>query len=331
MGWFTLGGTVASEIRYLYVGRFDGRAFRAVVATESIEAAGPHQGRVLAWWRDGDRSVVALIDTADGSREIVLETDDIVDSASFGPDDDLYWVARDRREGARFVVWRRDLAGGRRERVGRPFTGTIATMTASNDLRRVVVASIADDGVRTFRLLDTRDGSMTRLPVDAPKDAIGVLGPDVLTYADDITDRGVPVISISADGEVRTLAHTAFLAEVYVDGAGEERLVVDAWADGQYQVLAHGPGGSDPEVVHTAGVVNPTYAAPRLSLRFWGNGNETHGWVPVLPGGMPLHDAATDVEEFRGMDRYLVSLDGTPIVDLGPEREAQVPRGMGAE
>jgi hypothetical protein len=75
-------------------------------------------------------------------------------------------------------------------------------------------------------------------------------------------------------------------------------------------------------VIHSVPVTDPFYAAPRFSLRFYGNGNETPGWVPVLPGGMPLHDAGTDVEEFQGMDRYLVSLDGAPTVDLGPEPEA---------
>jgi hypothetical protein len=137
------------------------------------------------------------------------------------------------------------------------------------------------------------------------------------------TDRGVPVIAIATDGKVRELAHAAFVAEVYVDGAGDERLVVDAHVDGQYQVLAYGPGGADPTVIHTAHVINPTYAAPRFSLRFTGNGNETPGWVPVLPGGQPLHDAGTDIEEFRGMGRFLVSLDGGPTVDLGPEPEVQ--------
>jgi hypothetical protein len=72
-------------------------------------------------------------------------------------------------------------------------------------------------------------------------------------------------------------------------------------------------------------VADPFDSAPRFSLRFSGNGNETPGWVPVLPGGMPLHDAGTDVEELRGLERFLVSLDGAPTVDLGPEPEAHPP------
>ncbi len=41
MGWCTMGRTPDGETRYLYVGRLEGPAFGAVVATEPIEAAGP--------------------------------------------------------------------------------------------------------------------------------------------------------------------------------------------------------------------------------------------------------------------------------------------------
>jgi hypothetical protein len=323
MGWFTLGGTPEGERQYLYVGRLDGKAYRAVVADGRIAATGPSQGRVLAWWRDGDRSVVVLVDTADGSSRVVLESDEVVDSAAFGPDNDFYWISRERDGADNPTVWRSDLVGGNRERLDPSLSGTMAFMTPSDDLQHIAVWSISDDGSRSYQVLDTDRRTMTAIPVDGFGDVIGFLGSQILVYAEDPTDEGMPIVAISADGEARTLAHTQFVAAVYRDAEGTEHLVHDSSDHGRYVVFEQTEDSTAARAMFAVAVADFFEGAPRLMARHWGNGIETRGWVPILPGGGLLHDASTDAEEFSGVDRLLVSLDGTTQVDLGPEPEVQ--------
>lgn len=319
IGWYHSANPGTGSFPF-FVGRLDGRAFLALDAPSGVQAAGPVGGKVLAWWDDGPESIVALVDTADGSSRELLRTDVFVNSVQFGADDEWYYVVRDKPGGREVLgIWKGSLQGGQTDQVADGWADGGTTMTRSLDGDRIAVVSILG-GSRVYRILETATDQVTVLPDHGHQDVVGFFGEELIVWVDTrMGALGYPLMAIAPDGSQRVIVEgEGYAAAIYPDAAGVPRLVFD---------------GVDAELRHTISVLelgeaeaSVIYAEeddlpfPRAQL-VYKVGMEVRGYAPVFPRGLP-YDAEPG-GAYRDVPRLLVPFDGGPTVDVGPQPSAQ--------
>lgn len=281
----------------LYVGTVAGQAREVVTRDGWIQTSGPVDGKVLAWWQNGDASTVVLVDTADDSRTTVARPDgNLGEGAALDPSGRFVYMAPYAGDDRIRGLYRMPVEGGELERIADGWEANLARMTWSLDGRWLAISGAKGSEV-VHRVLDTRDDTLTAHRGSGIGDPIGFVGDELVGYMarDDGGITKFPLLALDVTtGRVRTV----------VDGDGGARGAVLPDADGppvlayavpddrgRYTVRATDGSGSsrllysseDPWVDAFFGE-GETSALVRNSLD---GGVEAVGFAPVFTGGIP--------------------------------------------
>ncbi len=328
--WFeVIGGDDRPES--LCVGRYDGRVFEAQRAGPGsrLRAAGPVDGQILAWWRDGARSTLALVDTATGASRELLRTRRRITAAVFGPGTTFYYDTVDDR-GA--VLWKGDHGTQtvEPERVGRGTVVTRFALKASPDRSAVVIADRRGSDDRpdgtTFRVLDTATDIIRRVPGRAA-DLVGLLGDEVIVWDEHPMGwLSFPLRAIAPDGSDRLIVdQEGSFGAIVAAADGSPRLAFEGEDEaGRYtlSVVAAGPTA----LAEVRYAVDHGLSDPPIQL-LWNDGIhgiESPGYVPLMPDSMAYQPRGEDLGSVPP-SRLLVSLDGSGDIDLGVQPMGPTP------
>jgi hypothetical protein len=290
-------GDDGTGVHTLYVGTVGGPAREVITRDVPIAISGPVDGRVLAWWREGDSSIIVLVETADGSRTTVARpTDNLGYAASLDPSGRFIYTAPyaggDRIAG----LYRMSVEGGKPERLADGWGASVAVMIWSLDGRWLAISD-ANGPETVYRILDTRDDTMTIQRGSGIGDAFGFLGDELVGYLAR-GDGGItkyPLLALDVTtGKVRTVVEGdgGALGVIRPDMQGRPVLAYDMPdQDGQYTVrTTDGSGGSRLLYVSQddfgAAIFGESGTRSLVKTDLWG-GVESPGLVPVFTGGIP--------------------------------------------
>ncbi len=238
----------------LVMGRAGERGTRALdVAAESF-AAGPFGGTTLVGTDDGRRSQLFLVDPARGCAWPLVESTDVIRTATLAPDGtSLFEFRVDRRTRADLGVWRRAIDGsGVPSRVLPPIATDarfgptwITDFVWSEDGRSLAVQSCGEVACRV-RILDPLGGGVRLVANPGLGDLVGLDGDRLVAHG---ACRGLPCPLVSmefATGDTLILDPDAGQAVLSRDPGGRTVVVheVDARGDRLRMV---GLDGHDPQ------------------------------------------------------------------------------------
>ncbi len=181
-----------------------------MTSAHDIQGSGPYGGKVLAWSRGEEETIVVLADSGDGSVRELARTPDTLAAAAVAPDGrEWYWVSR--REGQVAGVWRQAVAGGAAEKVLDGWDvessyGDGADLDWALDDSLLVVSSRTTTG-HQFRIIDLPSGRVTELLDTGQGQVVGFLGRELVAYpGDSDSELNFPLIAIDpTDGSMRDL------------------------------------------------------------------------------------------------------------------------------
>ncbi len=300
-GWFEWLWPADSDTATLYAGRLDGRAFEVIDSGRPIDAraslTGPAAGMVVtSWVDDADRVSIDLIDTGDGSRTTIADSEDANLGAIDPSGEYVYWnTANSERI---LGVWRRAVSGGPVEEVlaGKDVAGPYINF--SLDGRYVVFSGRrpGETGGWDYSIFDANFEPVGEL-LDGPYgQPIGFWDNRLLVYPPG-TDDLPPTVSLFA------LDIDDWSAEEVVSLDVESRAAILPGADATPQLIFEGHDDEDRYTLNVLDadgsprvlfVGDAPWDDPPISMVYSPTSHlvEADGWVPVFPQGQAL--TATD-------------------------------------
>ncbi len=283
-----------------------------------LEASGPADGKVLAWWYEDGETVVILVDTSDGSFSEVMRADAPFGAAALHPSgDDWYWIPAgepDRTDG----LWRRSLSGGEAEQLLPGWDSRFTRLDFAVDGSRLSISSLTPVGSRRdYKVYDVATGEVSEIVGTGHRSAIGFLGPELIVYsaAEPHEELQYPLIAIDpSDGSMREIVQGEGTFAAIFPSVDGPILVYEASEAGVYILHSLSPGdGSSREL----------YEAPRplgepeivMVRPNEGHAVEITGWIPVFP----LQSAYLGPEVSQlPLARYLVNIEDQSVIEVPP-------------
>lgn len=322
MAWFVWEEDELGDLMTLYVGRLDGRITQLMTLPSDALPSGarPVNGTMVAWWREGEETVVSQIDTADGSMNEMMRVDEYLVGEVDPQGQYFYWLAFEP-DGNPSGLWRRPLAGGLTEQIlDSGVTGY--DLVFDHDGSRLLIHG-GTPGVPTaedYRVLYVGSGDLIELLGTGHSTAVGFLGPDLVVYDHSISgELSFPLTAINPrDGSGRILvAQEGLGAAIYEGAEGPQLIYGTAGPAGNYQVRAMHVGGEQGRVIYNS---NESFREPGTASfmrRASGRGVEFNGWVPIFPAHFAYLDEPVP-DRVAGVSWLLISLQNDSVVEIPP-------------
>ena len=242
----------------IVVGQLGGVAWTALSVDTTVQTFGPVRGQLLAWWRDGDRTIVRTIDRVGRSRELA-RTPDRIGAASLSPDGDRwYWATLRPNRGTAAIFRARTYPEhpDARTRLARGRRQTPDRMVWLGSERLLGVEMRTAIGYR-LSVLDTTSRRWTTSPVEGAQRVIGLSGdalvagtttPDgavgaPLVAIDQKTGAARPITTARGTGAFVTDTGTALWDEIAADGSSTVWSASDLQLDAAAWCRCCGRGG----------------------------------------------------------------------------------------
>ena len=290
--WYRIDPVIGDGTRTgqrLVLGRAGERSTRALDLDAESFAAGPFGGTTLVGTDDGRRSRLSLVDTTRGCAWPLVDTSDVVRTATLASDGaTLYEFRVDRKTRADLGVWRRALDGKTApSRVLPPIAADarfgptwITTFAWDEDGRSLAVQSCGEIACRV-RILDTHGGDVQLVADPALGDLVGFDGDRLVAHG---ACRGLPCPLLSVDvvtGSTLILEPAAGQAVLSRDARGRSVVVHELGADGEHLRVV-GLDGRGPQLLDGDPDGRRLVAGPARS----GSGAEHDpGWLLFGPDG----------------------------------------------
>lgn len=285
---------------------------------DDIRTSDPVDGKILAMWLDGDKRVVELVDTADGSRRELRRMTGWV-SASLSPSGRHWcWVSFDgERWGG---LWRQPISGGRAVRLVDPWRGGGGSMIWSTDGSRLAIAGRRDGFRNDYRIFEPESGRLHQILDAEYGEVVGFLGEELLVRAYTEGERQYPILAIDpADGSTRMVIgeRDGIIAAVIPTRDGP-RLVYN-WPDDDMRLrfYAHGLRGEPPTLLYTG---QAPWWDSRAGLV---HGIELEDWIAIFPRG-EVHANPERPDTYEGIARILINVTDGTVVEVPPLHSASV-------
>ncbi len=290
--WYRIDPVIGAGTRIgqrLIVGRPGDRSTRALDLDAESFAAGPFGGATLVGTDDGRRSRLSLVDTIRGCAWPLVDTTDVVRTATLSADGStLYEFRVDRRTRADLGVWQRALDGKEApSRVLPPIAADgrfgptwITTFVWAEDRRSLAVQSCGEIACRV-RILDPRDGRLRNVADPALGDVVGFDGDRLVAHG---ACRGLPCPLLSVDvvtAATLILDPAAGQAVLSRDAEGRSIVVHEVGADGDHLRVV-GLDGRGPRLIDGDRDGRRLVPGP---ARSGGGAEHPPGWLLFGPDG----------------------------------------------
>jgi hypothetical protein len=281
----------------LYVGTVAGSTYEVVTRDSPIRISGPVDGKVLAWWDNGDATTFVVADTDDGTRTTVLREQAIIGAgASLDPSGRFIYMTPVEREGRIDGLFRIPVDGGERERVLDGWDGSVAHMIWALDGRWLAITGMDVIEVE-HRIFDPSDAETTmtvhrgtgiRIP-------IGFIGDGFVGYLDrgPERERQYPILALDLGTDrVRTLVDGwGTYADILPSADGSPVLVYDQPDAESRYTLRITDGASESRLLYSSdddyndASMGDFGTSSLVGTDEW-RGVESPGFVPVFAGGV---------------------------------------------